>query len=445
MMVEGDSQVTVDMKLKVVRELENRWDAYDWNQGVRRVCFALVVGAIMGLIGVVICKAVDWATSLWLPQNMRWLLLLLPLFSLVALALYKALHLRRLIYGDPTVNRIVEDIDTNKAYPPQAGPAMFLATLLSLAGGASVGPEGAAKEMGASIGGLFVKVFGLKMPEKPSYDAIAFAMASGMAACFAAVLMAPVGIIVYALVWARNNKRTVRRWPTISLCVFTACAVSYPFHAYFTNPVVRPEALDPATLSSTIIVALVVGIASLFYHLVRLVLEKGLRSRITNPYLSVLIGSCVILAIYFLWPSTQEMGGISTNLLRDSFAGTAPDWAFAAKILLTALALGFGLRGGEVTVLIISGAALGCSVAHALCAIPFFADGGVSLTALCALGLSGLFGVGDKCPVAAAVVGIEFFGLALAPYIILTMLVAWYLEKGVMALISDAMKACGTH
>lgn len=425
--------------------LRKRWEAYDWNQGVRRVCFALIVGAIMGIVGVVICKAVDWASSLWLPQNMRWLLWLLPLFSLASIALYEALHLGRLIHGDPTKNRIREDINANKGYPFQAGPAMLATTLLSLAGGASVGPEGAAKEMGASVAGLFVKVFGLKLPERPSEDAIAFGLVSGMAACFASVLMAPVGIIVYALVWAHNNKKTIRRWPTISLCVFTACAVAHPFHAYFTNPAVRPEVLDPATLSSTIIVALVVGAASLFYHLIRLALEKGVRSRVKNPYLSVLLGSITILAIYVLWPATQEMGGISDNLLRESFAGTAPDWGFVVKILLTALALGSGLRGGEVTVLIISGAALGCSVAHALGSVPFFIDGGVSLTVLCALGMTGLFGVGDKCPLAAAVVGIEFFGLSMVPCIILTILIGWYEEKGAMALITSVKKACGTR
>lgn len=425
-----EEQIPITSPASFIEEMKRRWHAYDWNQGARRVAFALLVGIIMGLLAVLVGKCVDWATAVWLPEEMRWLLLLLPVFALFSIWMYNRLHLNRLITGDPTKNHIVEDINANKAYPPQAGPAMLIGTMLSLVGGASVGPEGAAKELGASVGGLLAKWLGLKTPEKPDDDAMAFAMVCGLAACFAALLMVPLGIFAYAIVWARKNQKTTRRWPTILLCVCVACATAYPFHEYFTNPSVRPETIDVFTVSATCIMALTVGLAGFCYHFIRLAIEKGLRSRIKSPYVSALIGALLIVVPFFLWTPSQETGGLSLGLFHEAFAGTAPDWAFAIKILITAVGLGFGLRGGEVTVLLVAGAALGCATSHGMGALNIFPAEALEVAPLCALGLVGLFGVGDTCPIPAVIVGCEFFGLHALPFFIILMLVAWFLEKG---------------
>lgn len=127
---------------------------------------------------------------------------------------------------------------------------------------------------------------------------MAFAMVCGLAACFAALLMAPLGIFAYAIVWARKNQKTTRRWPTILLCVCVACATAYPFHEYFTNPPVRPETIDVFTVSATCIMALAVGLAGFCYHFIRLAIEKGLRSRIKSPYVSALIGALLIVGLF---------------------------------------------------------------------------------------------------------------------------------------------------
>lgn len=415
----------------LAHEIGRRWKAYDWNQGFRRALFALLLGAVMGLVAVLICTSVTWATNLWAGSQTRWILLLLPLFALLSIVLYERLHLGRYIQVEGAgKNYIVEDINANRAYPVQAGPAMFIGTLLALAGGASVGPEGAAKEMGASIGCVLGRWFGLTVDEEPDKDAIAFSLVCGMASCFAALLMAPLGIFIYALVRARHNKNAIRHWPTIALCVYTAAAVAFPFHAYFTNPAVRLGSLDPFTISATLLLALAVGLVSVAYHLVRRGIEKGIRPHIKNPYVSALIGASLITGLFLLWSPAQETGGLSIPLFHEAFSGTAPDWAFAIKILITAVGLGFGLRGGEVTVLLVSGAALGCAVAHALYTIPICTAQEMSIGALCALGMVGLFGVGDHCPLAAVMVGAEFFGIATLPYMALTMMVAWIVEYG---------------
>ena len=76
-------------------------------------------------------------------------------------------------------------------------------------------------------------------------------------------------------------------------------------------------------------------------------------------------------------------------------------WAFALKLLLTALTLGAGYRGGEIVPTFFVGATFGCAVAPLLGVDPGFG------AAVCMIAL--FCGV-VNCPLASIFLSVELFG-----------------------------------
>ena len=75
--------------------------------------------------------------------------------------------------------------------------------------------------------------------------------------------------------------------------------------------------------------------------------------------------------------------------------------AFAYKTAFTALTLGTGFYGGEVTPLFVVGATLGVTMGHVL-------DAPIAL--LAGLGLAAVFAGASNTPIASTLLGLELFG-----------------------------------
>jgi H+/Cl- antiporter ClcA len=95
-------------------------------------------------------------------------------------------------------------------------------------------------------------------------------------------------------------------------------------------------------------------------------------------------------------------------------------WAFALKLLFTAITLGTGYMGGEVTPLFVIGATLGAALSALLGGPPGL---------LAAVGLVAVFAGASNTPLACAIMGIELFGSGATPYLFIGCVVA-YLASG---------------
>ena len=100
---------------------------------------------------------------------------------------------------------------------------------------------------------------------------------------------------------------------------------------------------------------------------------------------------------------TRAYLGLSLPLIGLSVAGGAGValGAFALKTAFTALTLGSGFYGGEVTPLFVVGATLGATMGHVL---------GAPIPLLAAAGLVAVFAGASNTPIACTVLGIELFG-----------------------------------
>lgn len=112
------------------------------------------------------------------------------------------------------------------------------------------------------------------------------------------------------------------------------------------------------------------------------------------------IGGLIVVALTGV-VGTQDYLGLSLSLIADSYLGHVPLSAFALKLLFTAITLGAGFQGGEVTPLFVIGATLGATMAAVLHVDPAL---------LAAVGLVAVFAGATHTPLACTVTGVELFG-----------------------------------
>ena len=107
---------------------------------------ALLTGGVCGLLGTAFHYSIRYATGLRADHG--WLLYLLPLAGLVIVALYRLCG----IAHDEGTNLVLNSIRTQNEIPLKMTPLIFIGTVLTHLCGGSAGREGAALQIGGSIG-----------------------------------------------------------------------------------------------------------------------------------------------------------------------------------------------------------------------------------------------------------------------------------------------------
>ncbi len=368
------------------------WKKHPIAEGARYlICwtiFALICGAAGGLIGGAFGWCIRRVTGLRTGQP--WMVWLLPLFGLVIVFLYR-------ITGEEKnrgTNMVLASISANDQVTKPTGPLIFVSTVLSHAGGASVGREGAALQLGGWLGARLGEL--LKLDEKDARSAIM----CGMAAVFAALFGTPVAAAVFCI-------------EVISVGVFYyAALVPCVFSAFIGTGVSRllgaeaeswtilsvPE-MDWKNLLWTILLGLLCAGLAVILVVVLHGAEKQAKKRLPNPYLRVLAAGLLFAGLTFLIGG-QRYTGAGTGLIGEAMREEVVPAAFALKLLFTAIAVAGGFRGGEIVPTLSIGAAFG-ALFGSLTGLP------VSLSAAC--GMIALFAGATNCPVASLLIAMEMF------------------------------------
>ena len=148
---------------------------------------AAVVGAACGVLGSAFHIGVEEATLL--REKNPWLLWGLPLAGLVIASLYRLTRTE----GQGT-NDIIDAVRLGKGLSLRLIPAVFFSTVLTHLCGGSAGREGAALQMGGTIGHQVGAWFRLDDRDMRT------ATMAGMAAFFAALFGTPLTATVFAIV-----------------------------------------------------------------------------------------------------------------------------------------------------------------------------------------------------------------------------------------------------
>ena len=158
--------------------------------------------------------------------------------------------------------------------------------------------------------------------------------------------------------------------------------------------------LEGGVLAKVALAGLAFGLVSTAFTELTHLLRGRLRRHVSWPPLRPALGGVATLALVAL--VGRDYLGLSLPLIDQTLAGVTPDdGAFLLKLVFTAVALGSGFPGGEVTPLFVIGTTLGGALAG-----PF----GLGVGMLGSVGFVAVFDGAANTPLACTIMGAELFG-----------------------------------
>lgn len=356
----------------------------------RRTALSVLIGLLCGGLGGVFHYVVDLSSGMFHAHG--WLLYLLPLAGMAIVWLYH----RAGIFQDKGANLVLASLRTGETVPARVAPLIFAGTVLTQLCGGSAGREGAALQIGAGTATCFNRVFHL---EGKSANRMTMC---GMSALFAAVFGTPITAALFSMeVSAVGVLHYAALYPCLVSSI-TAWEVSrYMGTAGVTMPAIPLPSPDVGTLFRVLALTLACAVVSiLFLEVMHLAGRLYRRFFDGKPYRRAAVGGLLVAAATVLL-GTRDYNGAGMEVAVAAVGGQAASWAFLLKILLTALTIGAGYKGGEIVPAFFIGATFGCAAGPWLGLDPGLAA---------AIGLIALFCSVVNCPVASMLLSVELFG-----------------------------------
>jgi len=309
---------------------------------------AAAVGAVCGVVGGAFAIVVEEATHL--RQHTPWLPWLMPVAGLVIAGLYKLLKLPLTIGTD----EIIKTVRTQEGVSIKMAPAIFISTALTHLTGGSAGREGAALQLGGSIGVAMSRLM------KPLGDNRRIFQLCGMAALFSALFGTPLAATIFVveiIEIGRINHRALLPCLISALTAkLVAAAIGAPAEAF---PLAGGLADTTwLTLLQSAGVGLCCGVVAVIFCQVMHLSGRYLRKAVPNDFLRIALGGAAV-ALLALLLGTADYQGSGMHVILEALKGHAAPEAFLLKILFTALTLGVGFKGGEIVPSFFIGATLG--------------------------------------------------------------------------------------
>ena len=344
---------------------------------VKWVIFAILVGGIVGLCGTAFYFCLTFVTVLR-GQN-PWLLYLLPVGGLIIVGAYHLLRDEK----DTGTNLVISAIHSDDELPLRMAPLIFISTLITHLFGGSAGREGAALQMGGSIGNAIGKFF--RFDDKDKHVMIM----CGMSAAFSALFGTPMAAAILPM-------------EIVSVGVM-----------YYT-------ALVPCVISSLVAhgVAYLFGVSNQWFSIEHIP-DFGILPAVQISILAVLCALVSIVFILTMLVGNQNYNGTGIGIIQMCIDGTVRPEAFLLKMIFTALTLGAGYKGGEIVPSFFTGAAFGCL---------FGTLTGISPTLCTAVGMTAVFCGVTNCPITSLLISFELFGYDGMPYFLLAVAFSYMLS-----------------
>ena len=140
---------TEELREGVLPQLENRFRITIWNRLVvliKWLVFAALTGIALGLVGTALGKGVSMATAFRMEHP--WILYGLPFAGVLIVWMYQWERKQE----RSSTNMVLDAIHAEREIPLKTAPLIFISTILTHLFGGSAGREGAALQLGGSIG-----------------------------------------------------------------------------------------------------------------------------------------------------------------------------------------------------------------------------------------------------------------------------------------------------
>lgn len=347
------------------------------------------VGSLLGCVGAVFHYAVDGSEAL--RRAHPWILLTLPAAGAAIALLYRLSGME----NDPGTNLVLRSVRSPEQMRLRQAPLIFVGTVLTHLAGGSSGREGAALQLGGSItAGIGRR---LQLDEKDLHILTLCGMSAGFAALFGTPLTAAIFAIEVVSVG-------IMYYAALVPCLFSALVAYGVAGALGVEPTAFALQVVPeftfANCARVLVLGMLCAVLGIVFCQLLHGVAHGYQKYLSNPVLRAAVGGLLVLAVSLALGS-QDYNGAGMPVIRQAIAGQAQPEAFLIKMVLTALTLGAGFKGGEIVPTFFVGATFGCTVGVLLGLEPGFAA---------AVGIVALFCSVVNCPVASLILSVELYG-----------------------------------
>jgi Chloride channel protein EriC len=363
-----------------------------YRKSLRLLLIVILLGFLVGCLNAIFLLLLSWVTDI--RATYPWLLFFLP----AAGALIAWSYSRYAQEAAKGINLILSQIHApeGRGVPFRMVPLVLFSTLLTHLVGGSAGREGTAVQIGGGIAGSMARFFRL--------DSIStrLLLMAGISAGFSSLFGTPVAGAVFGMeVLALGGIRYAALIPCLlAACVGYWSTMLFPIH-HTHYPVIASPELTPLLVGQILLAGGAFAGASVLFLELSHWIEQRSQRLVANPILRTSLGGLLIILVTLALGS-QDYNGLSLPLLQAAFTNEGvPAWAFLIKLALTALTLGVGFKGGEVTPLFVIGATLGSALGQLL---------GLPIELMAALGFVAVFAAAANTPLACLIMGLEIFG-----------------------------------
>jgi H+/Cl- antiporter ClcA len=380
-----------------------------------------LVGVFSGVGSAAFLHSLTWATRM--RTTNAWVVWLLPLAGLIVGIVYATVG-SSVVRGANLV--IDESLEPTQGIPIRMAPVVLVGATITHFFGGSGGREGAAVQIAAGLSSplrTLRRRFSQVVPDGDAERLLRgdrVLLIAAIAGGFGSVFGVPFAGVLFAL----EVRRVGHMRAEGLVAAIAASFVGDQVTRYLGIKHVLPTAFGAphwtlALICKYLVLALAFAVAAyLFVELTHAM--RDLTTRLSpRSYLRPVLGGVAVLVLMSAI-GTRTYLGLSLPLIDSAIVGaTIVSSAWFAKLVFTAITIGSGFPGGEVTPLFGVGACLGSVLAGPL---------GLTRATAAALGFVAVFAAASNTPIACSILAVEVFGPHIAVPVFLVCFVAAHLK-----------------
>lgn len=398
-------------RLKCFAQTE-KWDLLAARKGVQFfviwIALGALIGLVVGVIGSVFHLGLEYVTEYrTIHPNV---IFLLPVGGLGIVWLYRAADMER----NGGTNFVLTAARTKGRITGKMAPLIFISTLITHLFGGSAGREGAALQLGGSVASQIGEWIHLNEKDER------IIIMCGMSAGFSSLFGTPVTAVIFAIEVVTVG---VMHYSAIVPCTVSSLLAAGISSLMGNQPTAFALMDIPSSFSLDMmlkvgLLGVLCGMVSVLFCFVMEETAKQYRRRLSNTYLRIFVGGCIVIGLTYL-VGCRDYNGAGIDVIQKAISGDVKTEAFLWKIIFTALTLGAGYKGGEIVPAFFIGATFG-GVAGSWIGLPVsFAAG---------TGLAAVFCGVTNCPLTSVVLCMELFGIEGIGYYLLACAVSYMLS-----------------
>ncbi|TKD02423.1 chloride channel protein [Polyangium fumosum] len=303
--------------------------------------------------------------------------------------------------------------DEGPEIPLRMAPMVLIGTVLTHLFGGSAGREGTAVQMGASLADAVAHRLRLTQELRKQL------LAAGVAGGFGSVFGTPIAGTVFGLEFITLGRiEYTALVPALVASVVGDMTTRWLGIGHTHYPAPPHVPLSSLLLLKWLLFAVAIAASTTVFIELTHFIKKQMEKRVPRLPVRMMLGGVVVVAMWQII-GTSDYLGLGVPMIVRSFEDPGlPAYAFAAKLVFTAVTLGAGFLGGEVTPLFFVGAALGNALSGPL---------GLPLPLCAGVGLAAVFASASNTPLALSIMAMELLGPNVFPHVAVVCVLSYLL------------------